>query len=122
MAEPLRPVNGMPIDVTTGAPITSTNWTVDHIVSRAEIAADPRFAALTPLQQLDLLLDVPENYLPLTRSVNSSKGPLSIPDWLRGRPAGRAIRPDIAKALLAAHARAKAAIDARFRSFAQPGQ
>jgi hypothetical protein len=119
LMSPLHPVNGVPIDVTTGATMSTREWAVDHIVSRSEIARDPRFARLSPLQQLDLLLGIPENYLPMTGVANSSKGGLSVPIWITARAdAGRPIPPEVAVALLAADKRARDAIEAKFREFA----
>jgi hypothetical protein len=117
----LHPVNGIPIDVTTGAPMRTADWAVDHIMPRSEIARDPRFGQLSPLQQLDLLLNVQDNYLPLTGAANSSKGSLSVNDWIRARAAGnRPLPRDMVTALRAADVRARMAIEARFQSFARP--
>jgi hypothetical protein len=115
---PLRPVNGVPIDVTTGLPMKTANWATDHIMSRTEIARDPRFARLTPVQSDSMLHDVPENFLPMTTSANSSKGGLSVDGWIgaRGRE-GAALPSDVAGALRAADKRARAAVEAKFRSF-----
>lgn len=113
----LRPRNGIPVDVATGQPIT-TNWATDHIMSRAEIARDPRFAQLSPAQRDDILLNVPENYLPLTAEANSSKGDLTVDEWIRARAAsGRPLPGPVASALRAADRIARAAIEARFRLF-----
>lgn len=118
LANPLRPVDGKPIDIATGKPITTMDWPVDHIMSRTEIAADPRFPRLTPLQQIDMLRNIPENYLPVVLEVNSSKGGLSITEWLARRNAsGRPIPPDVELALRAADVRARSAVEARFRLF-----
>ncbi len=112
----LRPVGGRPIDVTTGRPMTTSAWATDHLESRSEIARDPRFARLSPLDREDLLLNVPENYLPMTVEANSSKGALSVDEWIAARAAdGRPLPPAMAAALRAADVRARAAVEARFR-------
>jgi hypothetical protein len=112
----LRPVGGRPIDVTTGRPMTTSAWATDHLVSRSEIARDPRFARLSPLDREDLLLNVPENYLPMTVEANSSKGALSVDEWIAARAAdGRPLPPAMAAALRAADVRARAAVEERFR-------
>jgi hypothetical protein len=75
-AAALRPKNGKPVDVTNGAPLD--NWDVDHIMSRSEIANSERyrerFRRLTPAQREAILTEVPENYLPMSKEANSSKG------------------------------------------------
>jgi len=115
---PLRPKNGVPIDVTTGQPMTTTDWATDHIMARSEIARDPRFARLTPQQRDSMLLDVPENYLPITGSANSSKKGLSVKDWIAARERNHIALPkEMADALLVADARAREAVDAMFKRF-----
>lgn len=114
----LTPQNGQPIDVTTGQPISASAWATDHLMSRAEIGRDPRFAKATPLQRDALLLEVPENYLPMTAETNSSKGAKSITQWLADRQAaGEELPPAMADALRAADARARAAVEAKFKLF-----
>ncbi|GAA2809316.1 DUF4157 domain-containing protein [Kitasatospora sp. CM 4170] len=114
---PLRPVNGTPVDVTTGQPLTGS-WEVDHLVPRAEIARDPRFARLSPLQQDSILLDVPENYLPMSKQANLSKSDWTVNEWIARRAAdGRPLPAAIAEALREADRLARAAIEARFGSF-----
>jgi len=115
---PLRPVGGVPIDVTTGKPMTTANPPTDHIMPRTEIARDPRFARLTPLQREAMLLEVPENYLPLTTEANSSKGGLSVDAWIAARAkSGQPLPPEVATALRAADKRARAAVEAKFNQF-----
>jgi hypothetical protein len=114
----LQPVNGVPIDVTTGKPMTTTNWPTDHIMSRTEIARDPRFARLTPLEREAMLLEIPENYLPLTTEANSSKGGLSIDAWIAARAkSGQPLPAEVVTALRAADKRARAAVEAKFNQF-----
>jgi hypothetical protein len=114
----LQPVNGVPIDVTTGKPMTTTNWATDHIMSRTEIARDPRFARLTPLEREAMLLEIPENYLPLTTEANSSKGGLSIDAWIAARAkSGQPLPAEVVTALRAADKRARAAVEAKFNQF-----
>lgn len=110
----LHPVNGRPIDVTTGLPMETRNPATDHIMSRDEIASDPRFARLSPLKREEILLDVPENYLPFTTEANSSKGALSVEEWIAARAKKNPISPEMAKALREADVRARKAIDAFF--------
>jgi len=96
--------------------MTTSAWATDHLESRSEIARDPRFARLSPLDREDLLLNVPENYLPMTVEANSSKGALSVDEWIAARAAdGRPLPPAMAAALRAADVRARAAVEARFR-------
>jgi len=114
----LNPVNGVPKDVTTGQPMKTGDWATDHIVSRTEIASDPRFARLSPLQRDAMLLEVPENYLPLTREANSSKGTLTIDQWISARESsGKPLPQDVAAALREADRRARAAIDSLFSKY-----
>ena len=110
----IKPVDGRPIDVTTGKPIQTDDWASDHIMSRNEIASDPRFVLLDPAGRAEMLLGIPENYLPLTTEANSSKGSLKMNEWLARRSARDAIRLDIADALRAADRKARAAVDAKF--------
>jgi hypothetical protein len=118
LAASLRPVGGRPIDVTTGRPMTTSAWATDHLMSRSEIARDPRFSRLSPLDRDDILRNVPENFLPLTVEANSSKGGLSVDDWISARAAaGRPLPPDVVAVLRAADVRARAAVEARFRRF-----
>ncbi len=117
---PLQPVNGVPIDVTTGRPIEGP-WTVDHIMARSEIARDPRFARLTPWQRDAMLLDIPENYLPMTVAANSSKGGKRVARWILDRADKEIPLPDeVATALREADRRAREAIEARFRLYIGP--
>ncbi len=117
LEEPLRPVGGTPIDVTTGLPMTSS-WHTDHLVPRAEIARDVRFALLTPAQRAGILLDVPENYLPLAGDVNSGKSDYTVDEWIARRAASnRPLPPSVVPALRAADARARAAIERAFARF-----
>ncbi|WP_141976287.1 hypothetical protein [Saccharothrix saharensis] len=118
----LRPVGTVPIDVTTGAPMTATTrWSTDHLMPRAEIARDPRFPRLTPPQRNSVLLDVPENYLPLPNGVNSEKNDRTIEEWIAWRAAaGRPLPQAVADALRAADVRARAAIEALFNRFLPP--
>ncbi|MFD0346180.1 hypothetical protein ACFQ0M_09105 [Kitasatospora aburaviensis] len=110
-------MNGTPVDVTTGQPLTGS-WEVDHLVPRAEIARDPRFARLSPLQQDSILLDVPENYLPMSKQANLSKSDWTVNEWIARRAAdGRPLPAAIAEALREADRLARAAIEARFGSF-----
>ncbi len=111
----LQPQNGVPIDVETGQPMTTKKWAVDHIVSRTEIAADPRYNRLSPLDRDAILLNVPENYLPITTEANSSKGTLSVDEWIAARQrSGQALPKDVADALRVADQRARAAIEKFF--------
>ncbi|TFV50218.1 DUF4157 domain-containing protein [Bradyrhizobium niftali] len=115
----LAPTKGAPIDVTTGAPIKGDEWAVDHIVSRNEIAADPRFRRLSPKEMDEILLDLPENYLPITKEANSSKGALSVDDWIAARASNKKPLPDaVVPALRDADKRARAAIEKYFREHA----
>jgi hypothetical protein len=96
----------------------TTNPPTDHIMSRTEIARDPRFARLTPAQREAMLQDIPENFLPMTGPANSSKGGQSVDSWLAQRARdGQPIPADVAKALRAADARARQAVEAKFKSF-----
>lgn len=121
LAPALHPVGTVPIDVTTGAAMTSTRWSTDHLMPRTEIARDPRFARLTPPQRNSMLLDVPENYLPLPYGVNSEKNNRTIEEWIAWRAAaGRPLPQAVADALRAADVRARAAIEAMFNRFLPP--
>jgi len=114
----LQPVGGVPIDVTTGMPMQSSNWATDHIVARAEIARDPRFLRLTPLQRDAMLLDIPKNYLPMTIEANSSKSDWTVDEWIALRAArGEPVPADVAAALRIADREARAAIEAQFSRF-----
>ncbi|MFC8700909.1 DUF4157 domain-containing protein [Streptomyces anulatus] len=114
----LRPVNGTPVDVTTGAPMTTAAWETDHLMSRSEIAADPRFPRLTPLQRKAMLRGVPENYLPMTEQANLDKSNWTVAEWITRRQATKRPLPkDVAEALLKADRLARAAVEAKFREF-----
>jgi hypothetical protein len=113
----LRPVNGAPIDVTTGQPMTTGDWATDHLVSRTEIARDPRFARLSPAGRDRMLLGIPKNYLPLTPEANGAKGSLTVEQWITASArAGRPFSPAIAEALRAADVAARIAIEAAFKA------
>jgi len=117
----LRPVNGVPIDVTTGRPMTTAAWATDHLVSRSEIARDPRFARLSPAGRDHMLLGIPEDLFPLTPEANGAKGGLSVEEWITARQrAGRPFSREIADALRAADLRARAAIEAAFQALSPP--
>jgi hypothetical protein len=117
----LQPKNNVPIDVTTGQPMTTTQWATDHIMSRNEIARDPRFARLTPIERDAILREVPENYLPITKEANSSKGTRTIEEWITARErAGQPLPPDVVTALREADKRARAAIENFFRTHLPP--
>jgi hypothetical protein len=113
--EALHPVNGVPIDVTTGLPMTTADWATDHVVSRTEIARDPRWARLSPSKRWEILTNVPENYLPITREANSSKGIQSVNEWIAARSRTNPIPKDVAAGLRAADQRARAAIERFFQ-------
>jgi hypothetical protein len=113
--EALRPVNGVPIDVTNGLPMTTADWATDHLESRVEIARDPRFARLSPAKQREILTNVPENYLPITLVANSSKGIKSVNEWIAARARTNPIPKEMAEALRAADQRARAAIERFFQ-------
>jgi hypothetical protein len=117
LEKPLRPIGKAPIDVTTGAPMTTSDWATDHLMSRAEISRDPRFARLSPIQRDAILLDIPENYLPMTAEANGSKGALSVKEWIAARERnGQPLPKEIIEPLLAADARARDAIEAFFKA------
>lgn len=108
--------DGVPLDVTTGRPLTVKNWATDHIVSRDELALDQRFLRLTPRQRDILLLEIPENYLPMSVEANGSKGALSVDQWIAARQrSNQALPPAMADALRAADQRARRAIEAKYR-------
>lgn len=111
----LRPVNGVPIDVTTGSPMNTADWATDHLMSRTEIAQDPRYARLSPAKRREILTKVRENFLPMTREANSSKGAQTVNEWIAGRPETKRIPDDMAKALRAADKLARDAIEQFFR-------
>ena len=110
----LKPVNGRPIDVTTGRPMETDSWASDHIMSRNEIARDPRFLQLDAEGRWQMIHGVPENFLPFTTAANSSKGPKSINRWLAQRVGKKSIPSDVAKALRAVDKTARAAVEQRF--------
>jgi hypothetical protein len=114
-SEALHPVNGAPIDVTTGMPMRTADWATDHVMSRTEIASDPRFPRLSPMKRLEILLNVPENYLPFTRKANSSKGIQSVEEWIAAREKTNPISESMKQALREADQRARAAIETFFR-------
>jgi hypothetical protein len=116
----IKPVGGRPIDVTTGKPMLTDDWASDHIMSRNEIASDPRFALLDPAGREEMLLGIPENYLPMTTEANSSKGLLTMNEWLAKRSAGATIRSDISDALRAADRVARAAVEEKFQKLVGP--
>ncbi|MER5603946.1 DUF4157 domain-containing protein [Streptomyces sp. NPDC002265] len=114
----LRPVNGIPIDVTTGAPMSTDAWETDHLMPRSEIAADPRFPRLTPLQRDAMLRNVAENYLPMTEQANLNKSNWTVAEWIiRRQAAKRPLPKDVAEALLKADRLAREAVEAKFREF-----
>jgi hypothetical protein len=110
----LKPIDGRPIDVTTGKPMLTDDWASDHIMSRKEIASDPRFVLLDPAGREEMLLGIKENYLPMTTEANSSKGSMTMNEWLAKRSVKEPIHPDIANALRAVDQKARAAVEAKF--------
>jgi hypothetical protein len=116
----LEPVNGRPIDITTAKPMDSDSWATDHIMSRKEIASDPRFGLLDPQARADMIHRIPENFLPLTKSANSSKGKRSVRQWLASRSGKKDIPSEMRAALRAADAEARKAVEARFRALVGP--
>jgi hypothetical protein len=117
----LRPAGNVPIDVTTGKPMTARDlvtWEADHIMPRAEISRDPRFARLTPSQREFILLDIPENYMPLTKSANGSKSGRTIPEWIANRAQNKNPVPGhLIEPLAKADQVARAAVEAAFKRF-----
>ena len=118
----LAPVDGQPIDVTTGQPIKANQtWESDHIMPRTEIAKDPRFAALDRAGREIMINGIPENELPLEYIVNRSKQDTPMNKWLMSRgKGGKAIDPKIAEALRAADKRARDAVEAMFEKLLGP--
>jgi hypothetical protein len=112
----LVPENGTPIDVTTGTPMaTGTAWSTDHIMSRNEIASDPRFILLDSAGRDTMINGITENFLPITIEANSSKLNLTMNQWLAARTRNsNPIPPRMAAALREADKRARAAVEAMF--------
>jgi hypothetical protein len=64
---------------------------------------------------------VPENYLPLTKEANSSKGVLTVDEWIAAREHnGQPLPSAMVNALRAADKRARAAIETFFRTHLPP--
>lgn len=116
----LKPVNGRPIDVTTGKPMETDSWASDHIMSRNEIANDPRFHLLDPEQRWQMIHGIPENFLPFTKAANSSKGKKSISQWLASPAGKKSIPDDVAEALRVADKAARAAVEQKFLDLVGP--
>ena len=118
----LKPDGGKPIDVMTGKPIEGDSWATDHLMSRNEIARDPRFSLLDADGRWQMINDIPENFLPLSKSANSSKGKKSIKSWLAKLSGKKSntMPKDMADALRAADEAARAAVEARFRKLVGP--
>ncbi|HEX5005757.1 MAG TPA: hypothetical protein VFV70_01515 [Hyphomonadaceae bacterium] len=111
----IAPEGDVPIDVMTAKPING-EWATDHLMSRSEIASDPRFKLLDPAGRVEMMQNIPENYLPLTGAANSSKLNRTVAEWLAalGRN-GTEIDPNIAKALRKADELARAAVEEKFQ-------
>lgn len=104
--------DGTPVDVATGKFMDhGEEWSVDHIMSRNEISRDPRFRLLTPAQQEEMLLGIPENYMPLKVSVNSVKKNKSVSKWI----AAEGFPKEMKSALRKADEAAREAVEARFK-------
>jgi hypothetical protein len=111
----MAPRDDVPIDVTTGKPIEG-DWATDHLMSRSEIAKDPRFKRLDPAGREEILRNVPENYLPITPAANSSKLNRTISEWLAALARkGKPVDWRIAKGLREADKLARAAVEKKFQ-------
>ena len=111
----IRPVGGRPVDVTTGSPMATDKWQTDHIVARNTIATDPRFLRLDPAGRYAMINGIPENYLPMTKPANGSKGDMTVNEWIMHRDRiGEPIPARMADALRVAHERARRAVEAKF--------
>ena len=117
----LKRDSGNPIDVTTGLPMKSDAWAVDHIMSRTEIASDPRFILLDEAGRKKMIFGIPENYMPITIEANSSKLNKSVPKWLVDRARdGKPIPADMAAALRELDDQARKAVEAMFDELLRP--
>jgi hypothetical protein len=116
----LEPVDGRPIDVTTGKPMETDVWETDHIMSKNEIAHDPRFGLLDAEGRWQMINEIPENYLPLTKSANGQKGDMTVNEWLAYRTRKNPIPSEMADALRAADKAARDAVEAKFLELVGP--
>jgi hypothetical protein len=81
----LRTADGLhPIDITDRAGGRLIVVSPDHIYPFDKIIRDPRFLQLKPSQRRELL-EIQKNYMPLSRSANSSKGDLTMDEWFKTR-------------------------------------
>jgi hypothetical protein len=89
-------------------------------MSRNEIASDPRFGLLDAEGRWEMLNDIPENFLPLTKSANGQKGDMTMSEWLAYRTRTEPIPSDVADALRTADEAARKAVEAKFRELLGP--
>jgi hypothetical protein len=85
---------GGPIDVTNpGAVLSRSEISPDHIYSLRRITEEEGFNRLTPRQQ-EYIVEMTENYTPLSVAANQSKGDLLLSEWFL-TPIGSRVPPDI---------------------------
>jgi hypothetical protein len=104
----LRTGTGHPFDITDPNGAVLTEVSADHIYPVDKIIREPGFGKLTPDQQRRVL-ELKENYLPLTQAANSSKGSRTMAEWFK-TPIGGNIPVKLRKVLEEAERRAQKAI------------
>src|SRR5262249_15772145 len=82
LPEELRAADGAAFDITDPGRAPLKSLSPDHIHPVDEIVREPGFARLTPTQQREVL-ELQENYMPLSREANSSKGNLTMDEWFK---------------------------------------
>ena len=93
----LRTDDGHPFDITDPSGAVLTDFSPDHIYPVDKIVREPGFGRLTPDQQRRVL-ELRENYFPLARAANSSKGRRTMAEWFR-TPMGNKIPIKLRKPL-----------------------
>jgi hypothetical protein len=86
-----RGPTGRPRDWVTGEEISSSDASPDHIYPVERIFDEPGFGEL-PRSDQEAILELPQNLAPMDRGRNSSKGDLSIEQWLNS---GRPLAPEL---------------------------
>jgi hypothetical protein len=84
-------IEGMPDPALPGLIVSGTAHP-DHIVSVGRIRKMEGFAFLDEAEQLEVL-NIPENFVPLSPAANQSKGPKSFMDWLVHAETGTMVNP-----------------------------
>jgi len=104
----LRGLNGDPIDVTTGKELKPEEISPDHLWPLKRVAEESGIIRLTPKQQLKIA-ELPENYLPMSKTANSSKRERTMEEWFKTQE-GSKVPKDLQDMLIKAQERGRARV------------